>query len=162
MNADYITIDDIENMGQERQRQQTRLTEQRREERRERRAPAEMRQKQISLLEEQLRMNERVKEERREINERKREARREYRQMVANSPLLTLEEMLRQLSEDVKTIDHTIPWNEEQEWKYRFQHLPERPPGRRITSERGEVNYVLDELVLDVEALDFYDNEMGL
>jgi hypothetical protein len=164
MNPEYITIDDIENMGIGRLREQERQTERRRDERMERKNRQQMdqmRDAHISLLEEQLKLNEAIKEEKKRIKVEKKRAKEQYRLMVENDPLLSLEEMLRELSENVSILDRTIPWYQPPEYTFKFHRLPKNPPETFDGVQARVVNETLEDLVSDVEALDYYDNAMG-
>ncbi len=139
MQDDFITIDDIQNMGQERERERA---ERRAERRAEKREMEEMRQQQISMLEQQLKTHEEVKRQQQLLKDKKKEAKQKYKLMVANDPLLTLEEMLYKHTDSI-------------------HHLPKRP----LEIRKQVVDEVVDELLEDVEtleALDVYDRAMGL
>ena len=145
MQSDFITIDDIKNMGRARREEQARREERRageRVERRERRTMEQMRQMQISMLEEQLQKHEEVKQQQRELKEEKKQAKQQYKFMVANDPYFALEEMLYKHTDSI-------------------HELPKRPIQMRSTSARGVVDEVVDGMLEDVEtleALDYYDS----
>jgi hypothetical protein len=140
MQSNFITLDDLQNMRRERER-----AERRAQRRAERQEMEEMREQQISLLKQQLEFNEEVKRQQQVLKDEQKEAKRIYKQMVAESPLLTLEELL---------YNHTDS-----------PHLlPRRPLEIRSTSATRVVDDVVDGLLEEVEtleALDFYDTAMS-